>query len=272
MGSWTLDDIPWGQFDRGKVDPELLSIVKAASLVEHNGADYAHYLCRVFADDVAFQSLARQWGGEEIQHGKALARWAQLADPAFDLDAASARFTAGFRVNLAAEASIRGSRSGEMLARCIVESGTSSYYSALAEAAREPVLREICRRIAADEFRHYKLFYTTLKRYEEIERLGLWRRLAIGFGRILETEDDELAYAYYAANDPPGPYERQRYNHAYVRRAYAVYRRHHIERGMGMVLKAIGIIPDGWLGRRFRHLAWWLLCRRRARLERAAVA
>jgi len=51
MGGWTLDDIPWDRFDPSRVDPELVRIVKAASLVEHNGAAYAHHLCRIFADD-----------------------------------------------------------------------------------------------------------------------------------------------------------------------------------------------------------------------------
>ena len=31
MGYWTLDDISWDRFDRTKVDPELLKVVKAAS-------------------------------------------------------------------------------------------------------------------------------------------------------------------------------------------------------------------------------------------------
>src|SRR5258708_8674981 len=51
-----------------------------------------------------------------------------------------------------------------MIARCIVEIGTSSYYSALREAAAEPVLQEICRHIAADELRHFRLFYKHLDR------------------------------------------------------------------------------------------------------------
>src|SRR5690348_15506929 len=165
MGSWTLADIPWDRFDPQEVDPELLRIVKAASLVEQNGADYTRYLCNVFADDAEFQAVARRWGAEEIQHGKALGRWARLADPTFDHAAASARFTAGFRVDVDARASVRGSRAGELVARCIVETGTSSYYTALAEASGEPVLQAICKRIAADEWRHYKLFYTHLKRY-----------------------------------------------------------------------------------------------------------
>jgi len=92
MASWTLDDIPWHRFDRSQVDPELVPIVKAASLVEHNGAAYAHHLCRIFADDPEFQETARRWGEEEVQHGRALARWAAMADPGFDFAAAFARF------------------------------------------------------------------------------------------------------------------------------------------------------------------------------------
>ncbi len=172
MGAWTLNDIPWNRLDRGKVDPEILRIVKAASLVEQNGGDYAHYLCNIFHDDPGFQNVARGWGEEEIQHGQALGRWAELVDPGFDHAQACVRFTAGFRVDLGASRSVRGTRSGELIARCIAETGTSSYYSALAEAVEEPVLKAICKHIAADELRHYKLFYTHLKRYLERERVG----------------------------------------------------------------------------------------------------
>src|SRR6266853_1025152 len=118
MGLWTLDDIPWDRFDSTKLDPELVRIVKAASLVEHNGAAYAHHLCRIFADDPAFQDTARRWGEEEIQHGRALARWAALADPEFDFDRTFARFRAGFQVDFDSARSRRGSRSGEMVASC----------------------------------------------------------------------------------------------------------------------------------------------------------
>ena len=52
---WTLDDLPWDQFDASKVDPEVLKIVKAAAMVEYNGRDYATYLCNVFHDDPEFQ-------------------------------------------------------------------------------------------------------------------------------------------------------------------------------------------------------------------------
>lgn len=271
MGSWTLDDIPWERFDRSKVDAEILRIIKAASLVEQNGGDYAVYLCNVFADDADFQAVARRWGAEEIQHGQALGRWAMMADPEFDHAAASARFTAGFRVPLDAGASVRGSRAGELVARCIVETGTSSYYTALAEATEEPVLKAICQRIAADELRHYKLFYAHLRRYLAADRIGVWGRLKIALGRIAESEDDELAYAYHAANGNAAPYDRRRASQAYARRAYAVYRWHHVERGLAMVFKAVGLKPHGPLNLLVARLAWWGMQRRVARLARAAA-
>jgi len=271
MAHWTLDDIPWDRFDRAKVDPEILCIVKAASLVEQNGGDYAQYLCGVFADDPLFKAAAQRWGSEEIQHGQALGRWAALADPSFDHAAACARFTAGFRVDLDAKASVRGSRARELVARCIVETGTSSYYTALGEATEEPVLKAICKRIAADELRHYKLFLTHLERYIEAEGLGFWGRLRVALGRIGESEDDELAFAYHAANDPGGTYHRGRANRAYARRAYAVYRRHHVERGMAMILKAVGLTPNGRLNRVATSFSWWFMRHRVARLEREAA-
>ena len=265
MCHWTLNDIPWDRFDPAKVEPSILRLAKAASLVEQNGADYARYLCNVFADDSAFQEAARVWGKEEIQHGEALGRWSTLADPSFDHAVSCVRFSAGFRVDLDTERSIRGSRAGELVARCIVETGTSSYYSALAEATQEPVLREICHRIAADELRHYKLFYTHMNRYLAREGLGRWRRLRVALGRIRESEDDELSYAYFVANAAPGAvYDRRRAHRAYLAAAARVYRPHHVKRAVAMTFKAIGLKPHSRLNLVMADIAWRALCRRDA--------
>jgi hypothetical protein len=271
MGRWTLDDIPWDRFDRGELDPEIVRIVKAASLVEYNGDSYAHHLCRIFHDDPDFQRDARRWGEEEMQHGKALARWAELADPAFDFDGAFLRFQTGYHVDFDGDVSRRGSRSGEMVARCIVEVGTSSYYAALRDAVREPVLKEICRNIAADEIRHYKLFYNNLTRCLERERVGFWRRLRVAAGRIAESEDDELPYAYHAANETAIPYDRRRCRRAYARRAYALCRERHVAHGIAMIFKAVGLSPHGRLGRAASRLAWNVMRYRAIRLAKAAA-
>jgi rubrerythrin len=269
MAHWTLDDIDWTAFRRARVDPELLRVAKAAALVEHNGADYAVYLNNVFADDAAIRPQIDAWALEEVQHGAALARWAMLADPAWDFAAASKRFKDGYKLPLDSESSVRGSRTGELIARCIVETGTSSYYSALADVADEPVFKQICRRIAADELRHYKLFYSHMRRYQSTENLGRWGRIWTGVGRIAESEDDELAYAYYAANLWPAEYDRKTSARAYARRAYSVYRASHVDRGVGMVLKAIGLQPQGWLQRGLAAFAVRAISLRARALARA---
>jgi hypothetical protein len=271
MARWSLDDISWDRFDRGKLDPEIVRIVKAASLVEYNGTAYARHLCRIFDEDEVFRDQARRWGEEEVQHGEALGRWAELADPNFSFAAAFGRFQAGYQIDFDCDVSRRGSRSGEMMARCMVEVGTSSYYSALQDAAREPVLREICRHIAADEIRHYKLFYTKLTRCLERERVGLLTRLRVAARRIAESEDDELAYAYHAANETLQPYDRQRCSRAYARRAFGIYRAHHVTRGVAMIAKAAGVNPHGHLARTAGRFAWTLLRLRAAWLAKAAA-
>jgi rubrerythrin len=264
---WTLEDIPWEKFDRGKLEPGLVAAVKAASLVEHNAAAYVDYLTRVFrgADEQTIADIHR-WGREEVRHGLALARWAELADPDFNFESAFARFQAGYKPQHFAEeqtSSVRGSRRGEMIARCVVESGTSSFYSAIRDASEEPVLKEVAGRIAADEFRHYRLFYETLLAQDEPE-LSWWRRLRVAAGRVNESSDDELAYAYYCANVPASdagqiPYRRRRFANAYNAQAMRLYRRHHIGKLVQMVAKSVGADPQGWLARASSALLWNIL-------------
>jgi len=255
MKHWRIDEVGWDQFDRSRIDPDIVAIVKAAAMVERNGTDYGTYLNRVFHDDPAFRAAADTWSVEEVQHGDALGRWAMLADPTWDFETAFARYRSGYQLPLlAADNSVRGSRTGELIARCMVETGTSSYYSALADAATEPVLKQICRLIAADEFRHFKLFYDHLRRYLKRERIGMLSRLRIALGRIGESEDDELAYAFYCGNQPLGaPYDHAPNIAGYMSRAMGFYRYGHMERAVGMILKSIGLPPRG----RFSRLASW---------------
>jgi len=133
MKHWRIEDVAWERFDPALADPELIPLVKAAAMVERNGTDYAVYLNRVFGDDPDFRQAADAWASEEVQHGDALGKWAMLADPTWDYQAAFARYRAGYQLPLDADASVRGSRTGELIARCMVETGTSSYYTALAD-------------------------------------------------------------------------------------------------------------------------------------------
>ena len=247
---WTLDTIAWDKFDRSKLDPKLLKLMKAASLVEYNATDYVEYLRKVFSNDPKMMVVLERWGTEEVQHGAVLGRWAEIADPTFNFQEAFARFRKAYKpahfVN--ADGSVRGSRIGELIARCVVECGTSSGYTALRDAAEEPVLKQIASLVAADEFAHYRLFLDLMQIQPEAKP-SLWRRLWIAATRVSETEDDELAMAYYCANVPANreheiKYDRNACNQAYQSAMFRLYRPAHIERAVAMTGRAIGLRPD----------------------------
>ncbi|MDA5192761.1 ferritin-like domain-containing protein [Govanella unica] len=271
---WTLDDIAWDRFEAAKVTPDLLAVVKTASLVEANSADYVTYLCNVFHDDETFKAAVVQWGEEEAQHGAALGRWAEMADPSFSFAESLAYFRAGYSLPLDVSASVRGSRVGELIARCVVETGTSSFYSAIRDASAEPVLKDIGKRIATDEFFHYQLFEKHLKRYERDGKMPVWSRLKVALGRVQEAEDDELAYAYYSANiaftAPETAYENKLFAQTYWRQAMGLYREPHVDNAARMILRAAALNPNGWLGNTAAKTAWKFVQWRQDRLNRAA--
>ncbi|MCW5731031.1 MAG: ferritin-like domain-containing protein [Alphaproteobacteria bacterium] len=271
MGHWGLDTIPWASFDPGRVDPGLIPVIKAAALVEGNAADYVRYLRAVFRADPDFVAAAERWGEEERQHGAALARWAMLADPAFDFEAALARFRTAYRMPVDAGASVRGSEAGELIARCIVECGTSSFYSAIRDATEEPCLKALAAHIAGDEFRHYKLFQDNLERCLRKQPMGRWRRLAVALGRIGEVQDDELASAYWSANAADQTYDRVRHARAYEAGAWRLYRYGHVRRALGMTLRACGFSAQGHLPDRLAYWAHRYMVRRAAK-ARARLA
>jgi rubrerythrin len=275
---WNLDDIAWHHLAPERVDAGLLAAVKTAAMVEANSADYVTYLHNVFADDACFTEAVSEWGDEEAQHGAALGRWAETVDPSFDFSACLQRFREGYRIPVDASRSVRGSATGELLARCIVESGTCSFYAAMRDYAGEPVLRQICHRIAQDEAHHYRLFKTHYARYAGRAGIHFLKRLKIALGRVGETSDDELAYAYYSANlggrGAEPPYDRGHCARAHQARVAAMYRIEHVRTLVHMIASAVGINPGRWPVRVIGRLGWWCIRGRAAGFtrERQALA
>ena len=217
-------------------------------MVERNGTDYAVYLGSVFHDDPDFRRAADNWSVEEVQHGDALGRWATLADPSWDYASSFQRYRDGYKLPLDAEASVRGSRTGELIARCMVETGTSSYYTALGRGdTAEPVLREVCRLIAADEYRHFKLFYDHMRRYLARERISLsapaaHRRRA---GRPKARTTSSPSRSIAATSRPRIRYDHGRCIASYMARAMALPARAIWSAAMGMIFKSVGLNPRG---------------------------
>ncbi len=262
---WTLDDVDWGAFDPSKVDPDLLRVIKASAMIELNAPDYVTYLKNVFHDDELMKEAADRWGAEEQQHGRALGRWVALADPEFDFEDAFQRFTEGYSLPLDTDESVRGSRAAELVARCIVESGTTSFYSAVKDASDEPVLKQVAGFIAGDEMRHYKLFWDHFNRIEGDKSASFRERLTVAIGRIREADDDdEMGYAYYCANTAPGAaeFDQEFYGGSYEFYAKGLYRQPHINRLVSMTAKAVGMNPQSFLIRIVSRLTYFLFQRR----------
>jgi rubrerythrin len=262
LSAWVLSDINWSELDLKSVTPDLLAAVKTAALVEANSRDYVTYLHNIFPDDSEFRKLADIWGEEEVQHGNALGHWAELVDPAFDFSSRVEHFRSLYQLPLNVSESVRGTNEGELIARCVVEAGTCSYYSAIRDFTEEPVLKQICTYIARDEPRHYRLFKSNgFKRTS----LGFFQRLKIAIGRVVEVNDDELGYAWHAANSPLNAigvgYDREKCTRAYNRIVAGMYERKHMDAAVHMVASAIGLGTQSHFMRIFKNIAWWKLKR-----------
>ena len=259
MGNWNLDDIDWESFDKGKVDNNLLKVVRAASMVEYRSADYVAYLNNIFSDDRIFLSDVDKWGIEEKLHGQALAKWVSLADPSFDFFDSYNKFKANYNIDLNKKISIRGSKTGELLSRCVVEIGTSSFYSAISDYSEEPVLKQICKLIARDEFAHYSLFKRYMINYQRADKLNFIKKFYIAIGRAFEVSDDELSYAFYAGNSIEGNYNRKIANKAYASCALPLYKDYHLEKGIRMFLKALGFSRVSYVSEKLSKLMVFVL-------------
>jgi hypothetical protein len=87
-----------------------------------------------------------------------------------------------------------------------------------------------------------------------------------------ESEDDELAYAFHCSNDAPGTeYSHDRCIAGYMSRAMAAYRYRHLERGIGMILKAVGLPPRGRLSDLVVKVSWRFMQRRQRRFAAGAA-
>jgi hypothetical protein len=140
------------------------------------------------------------------------------------------------------------------------------------DATNEPVLKDIAGRIAADEFRHYKLFYEILHRQDEPD-LPFWRKLVIAVTRVSESDDDELAYAYYAANIPLStPYDRATCARLSASKALVIYQPKHIKKLVQMIAKSVGADPQGRMAKVAGALVWRMLKKRAGLLAGARAA
>jgi len=193
--SWAVDQIPYDQIVHDRiVDEEAwFYVLAASSFVESMSDLYAHNLLQHMNGDIeACRWLREGWEPEELQHGLALRRYVETVWPTFSWQAAFDRFCTDYRPYCKTEL-LEPTRALEMVARCVVETGTSGFYGLLHQVSPEPVLAELTGHIRNDEVRHYKYFYRLFLRYRTIENPSR-RKIAHVLWKHLREIDDEDAY------------------------------------------------------------------------------
>jgi hypothetical protein len=213
---WSLDSIDWLALRRDAVadNEALFYLIAAASFVEATTDLYTQNLIDYFAGDAEITAwLKAHWLPEELQHGRALRRYVELAWPDFDWESVYQQFLPAYAAQCAHDG-VEPTRTREMASRCCVEMGTASYYRTLSRMTDDPVLSQITRHIAEDEVSHYKHFYRYLKKYQAREgerRPGiaraLWNRL-----RMTDGADSQMAMSFiYRARHPDQSFDGRLY-------------------------------------------------------------
>ncbi len=246
---WTMDDIPWQHIQRDLVahQEELFYLIAVASFIEITTDLYTSNLLEYFFDDEEVTLwLNQHWEREELQHGNSLKRYVQTAWPEFDWEKTYAAFLQEYsqycRLDL-----LEPTRSMEMAARCVVEMGTASYYTALSRLSPDPVLSVLTHHIREDEVRHYKHFYHYFLRYREREGTGrarvlkaLWHRL-----KMIDGEDGLIAIKHvYLASHSSQPFDMRVYRDLRKRYKHKVRKYVPLEMSIKMLIKPLDLSPS----------------------------
>ena len=214
---WTLADIDWRGIDLALVrnDPVTYYVVTAASFIETGSDLYTSNLVKHFPDADAQQWLQNYWQLEELQHGLALRTYIETVWPELDWESSYRRFLAEYS-QLCTMEELEPSRALEMAARCVVETGTSSFYATLQQCSDEPVLKALTGLIRKDEvshYNHFRHFFEIYQKEEHIGRVGVTRSL---YKRITEVKNEDayigLKHAWLMLH-PDEPFNQKQFEH-----------------------------------------------------------
>jgi rubrerythrin len=191
--AWSLDRVPWAAIDRTQIRQreDLFYLVAAASFIEIASELYTRNLMHYYARDLAVLGwLESRWEKDEVRHGRVLRDYVAQVWPEFDWALAYAGFLADYAPQCTVDA-YEPTPALELIARCVVETGTSSFYAALAAQSPDPVLAGIALRIRADEINHYKHFLQFFRKYNAVKPVGRRRILGVLWRRALEARNGD---------------------------------------------------------------------------------
>ncbi len=205
MPSWDYKKIDYNAIDNEKVSENkvLFQLITIASFIEITSDLYEKNLVEFYKGDTDIVTwLENTWEPEEVQHGKALKKYIQTVWPNFDWEEAYKKFRDEYGA-LCTIDEFQPTRAKEMLARMVVETGTSTFYKAVNRYATEldePILAGIATNISKDEIYHYDIFEEGFKKYNEEEKLSRTDITKIIYARLKEANDEDVSIAFKHIN------------------------------------------------------------------------
>jgi hypothetical protein len=189
---WTLADLDLTRIEHDLVRDDWFTyyLCAGASFIETAADLYTNNLVHHFPDPLAQEWLAKRWQQEELQHGGALRAYVEAVWPAVDWEQGYAGFFDEYS-RLCTMDQLEDSRTLEMAARCVVETGTATFYTTLHACMAEPVLKQLTGLIRRDEVRHYNYFRSFYQAYQAEERVGRLSVLRALYRRFAEAEQED---------------------------------------------------------------------------------
>jgi hypothetical protein len=204
LPKWDYEkDIEYGAIDKAKVRDNkfLFELLAIGSFIEITSDTYAKNLSEYYADNAeAVEWLQNQWEIEEVQHGKALKAYVEHVWPEFNWEEAYSLFLDEYLPMCKTEA-FQPSKGLEMLARMIVETGTSTAYRSIesyANELNEPVLEKLAHFIYKDEVNHYHYFDKYFRFYNSTEKKGRKELVQAILQRLREANSEDVETAFRA--------------------------------------------------------------------------
>jgi hypothetical protein len=161
---WTLEtDVAWGAIRRDLVSPDELETLRRAALTEGFSPTYAADLLDLYCADPEMGAFLSIQFYEEYKHFHALRRYLRLNGVDIsDEDVVARRRT---RTKYT-------SRLVPLVKFGVSEIFTAIFYRNVARTTAEPVLRQLCQFISADEYRHLSFYMSSLEQHVREEGIG----------------------------------------------------------------------------------------------------
>ena len=194
---WQLEDLDFEGIDRAAIasNEDLFFLLMAASFVETGSDTYAANLSEHFSSYPEISEwLAGRWEHEELQHGRALRCYVEAVWPEFPWQQAYDSFFAEYSKICTIE-ELYPDRRLEMVARCVVEMGTTAYYQTLRGLSDEPVLKQLLGNIRNDEVGHYKHFLKYFKELQDSDPVGRVKIAGALYSRLKELRESDTDIA-----------------------------------------------------------------------------